>query len=564
MTKALLAIGFVGLTMLGCVSGREVESRAEAHEQRRSVPRENVARMGSALRQFQHMLVAYRPSDPKTTIHVAPLLNYSGSKEGIPDDISIFAKMAIEQIGRAVRTVDRDWSYYAQTIAALETAASMEARRADGSSRRPIDLAAPDCHITGGLISGAKRAVLGRELRAEGVIPVGAQEIDLDIGAEDSVELTTIRVNLTLRDHDWSSIDRAGGVYEVSILKCQNAVNFSIHFAGSGVGVQTKFEAAHDVSTAIADATAACAIHLLGCWKQLPYYRVSPIFARDEYLERDVRRSLRSLSTAQLDAQIFQWYLAFDPTINLAESDKGESFETAVFNSIRAAMQSRRLSADRTEDKVEFALTMWREIDFEAAEGRILDADAILRQRRADEITATTTPAATAPKPAWAELFYLAHESPGFTANLIPDRWPRTYTVNEAATLALSSSRPGYATLIDIDERERVGIVLPTAPTGPVRIERPSAEASSAAFFQRSVRVAPDRGGPHYLKLIVTLAPLDLPTALFDPAVESDEQVRALLKLLKQLPPESWAISEVLYVDVTPGSVSSTLTWIGD
>ncbi len=311
------------------------------------------------MRELGRMVRAYQ-EDPTQDfiIEVELIANDTGISKEQPSDAGYYACQVFGDIGHPFRT--------SRTYGSVAT---LDRPAANGLAFAPRPAnPTPRLKLRGNYLRCGERVITAREARALGLAKIGSDTLDLEIGGDERVTLTSVRLGLMLVAPDGASLPGPTATYESIITKVERSVNGSAFFAGSGGGASSNVQTSNDTADALYDLTATALTQILGDALLIPVHRIDPsIPEAGKRIERNFRGSLAQSSLAAAQATLKRLLFVSGRSMNMSSPLLGSEDR----NVIAAEMKRSGLSIDRHQDVVEFAVRLWRTLDYNAAAPRI-------------------------------------------------------------------------------------------------------------------------------------------------------------------------------------------------
>jgi len=363
------------LTSLACVSNQAVQDAIKKSTQ--LPPPAPVQRpLDSMLSEFGIMVGPYvtaATGERSIPIEIDFIANEVVDKE-LPTDLGQYARNVIEKIGDPFETY-RTWPAIANT-----------ARPAGGTlallpSDRPKP-PRPAYRLVGSLLRASERLAKHREGRADGQFGGGHTQWDTEITGDHTRTLTSLTVALTLEDPSGVAVHGATAVYRIEVEKSELNRSVSVYVGGSGIGGGSKLTTTQDWGDAFYDATAIAVVHLLGNALLVPYYRCSPLFAMDQGLDQRVRDALLRYTRTELEQYVKRYLFVAGYPIDM----HGPDLTDADRGIMATGMQKLSLDFSDRTSLVEFAMRLWRTLDYDKAAKRVADRLAESAQIQREQI----------------------------------------------------------------------------------------------------------------------------------------------------------------------------------
>jgi hypothetical protein len=222
-------------------------------------------------------------------------------------------------------------------------------------------------------------------------VQISPHKTDVGISKDYRETITDITVECTLEGPDHLAIPGATATYRIRVRRNEQGNSFSVYFAGSGLGKDSKLSETQDVRDALYDVAAASAIHLLGRALLVPYYRSGSLFKTDDTLNNQVRNLLNQLAREQLEQNVKR-LLFIDGDYGMSYSGAG-SLTDADRAVVILKMRDRSLDFSNRADLAQFAYELWASLNFIDGAKRLQDLRAALAREDAEKaIVAARTP----------------------------------------------------------------------------------------------------------------------------------------------------------------------------
>jgi hypothetical protein len=347
----------------GCVSQTAVQ-KALVRSETLPLPVLPQRPVDPILADFAAMLGAYvtaATGESSIPIEIDYIGNESGIDKELPTDLGQFARNAIEKIGKPLQTY-RAWP----AISGMPRPVGNSLALLPSDHPRPPQ---PSYRLVGSLLRASERLATGRDARADGLFGGGHSQTDAQLTGEHRRTITALTVALTLESPNGVAVSGATAEYRISVERSELNRSFSVYVAGSGIGSGTKVTATQDSGDALYDAIAVSVMHLLGNALLVPYYRCSPMFAADDALDARVHDALSRLTMAEME-QNLKRYLFLDGFFMDMRAPGLTEADRAV---VVLEMRRRSLEFGDRKQMVDFAMDLWRKLDFKKASQRVAD-----------------------------------------------------------------------------------------------------------------------------------------------------------------------------------------------
>ena len=304
--------------------------------------------------------------DHPVVFEIDYIANQSGVDKDVPADLSSWVRSVLERIGDPFETY-RTWP----SIAGSAHGNVLLGPHGPDRPKPPV----PSFRVVG-VLSGFKETLVNnKNHKLDIAFGGGDTSTNIQAALDRTRTVTTLSVSLTLERPDTVAVRGTTVDYEIDIAKDEKNRSIGLYVGGSGIGVGAKLTASQNTSDMMREAVAMAVIHMTAAAFQVPYYRCSPSFSKNERLDKSVNRAFATLGDGQLEDSIRRYLFLAGKDVN-----PGGPVSAAERAVIRAEM-TRRSLADNHEGRVEMAMQLWRTLDYHKAAERVDDL-LVARQRQ--------------------------------------------------------------------------------------------------------------------------------------------------------------------------------------
>lgn len=333
----------------GCSSPIPVKALLAASDRERTPPSRVQLSMQRAASDFGPMLRSLNEF-PRPCLAILDLMpNNSGAKD-LLNDLSPTVEEVLQSVGSACFVTRR---MYRSPVNLQSTAAYAE----------PIPLAKWDglSFIIHGEITGQEDLFDGRrEKRASLMHGFESGDLEADAVRGDQKLMKFIRVKLSVTDSDdFSFIGVPSASYEVRFSQDTQLSSVSLFFSGSGAGASREYQVNQSLADAVASATTACTIHLLGNLFSVPYYKTAPEVFGSDPTPAELRRSKLAVLPR---AKLIDWVNNL-----VAAETTGHKPAKGDFSAASAAVRKAGFNPESDSDLVKFYMARWHSLDYQRA-----------------------------------------------------------------------------------------------------------------------------------------------------------------------------------------------------